>query len=60
MQVNLQPQIQQRFSPQMMYALKLLQLTTVELDQEIPPEHFTAVAEIIGYIMRQRGDLPLH
>ncbi|MBM09368.1 MAG: flagellar biosynthesis protein FlhB, partial [Magnetovibrio sp.] len=33
---------------------------TVELDQEIPPEHFTAVAEIIGYIMRQRGDLPLH
>ena len=35
MQVNLQPQIQQRFSPQMMYALKLLQLTTVELDQEI-------------------------
>ena len=33
---------------------------TVDLDQEIPPEHFTAVAEIIGYIMRQRGDLPLH
>ncbi len=33
---------------------------TVELDQEIPTEHFTAVAEIIGYIMRQRGDLPLH
>lgn len=33
---------------------------TVELDQEIPPEHFTAVAEIIGYIMRQRGDLPMH
>jgi len=33
---------------------------TVEIDQEIPPEHFTAVAEIIGYIMRQRGDLPLH
>ena len=33
---------------------------TVELDQEIPAEHFTAVAEIIGYIMRQRGDLPMH
>ena len=33
---------------------------TVDLDQEIPPEHFTAVAEIIGYIMRQRGDLPQH
>lgn len=33
---------------------------TVEIDQEIPPEHFTAVAEIIGFIMRRRGDLPLH
>jgi flagellar biosynthetic protein FlhB len=33
---------------------------TVEIDQEIPPEHFTAVAEIIGFIMRKRGDLPLH
>jgi flagellar biosynthesis protein FlhB len=28
---------------------------TVELDQEIPPEHYRAVAEIIGYIMRLRG-----
>jgi flagellar biosynthetic protein FlhB len=25
---------------------------TVEIDQEIPPEHYRAVAEIIGYIMR--------
>jgi flagellar biosynthetic protein FlhB len=25
---------------------------TVEIDQEIPPEHFQAVAEIIGYVMR--------
>ncbi len=33
---------------------------TVDIDEEIPPEHFTAVAEIIGFIMRQRGDLPLH
>ncbi|MAH84615.1 MAG: flagellar biosynthesis protein FlhB [Rhodospirillaceae bacterium TMED8] len=33
---------------------------TVEIDQEIPSEHFTAVAEIIGYVMRQRGDLPMH
>lgn len=33
---------------------------TVEIDQEIPPEHFTAVAEIIGFIMRRRGELPLH
>jgi flagellar biosynthetic protein FlhB len=27
---------------------------TVEIDQEIPPEHYRAVAEIIGYIMRVR------
>ncbi|MGB0671983.1 MAG: flagellar biosynthesis protein FlhB, partial [Rhodospirillales bacterium] len=30
----------------------------VELDQEIPPEHYKAVAEVIGYVMRLRGDLP--
>ena len=28
---------------------------TVEIDQEIPQEHYRAVAEIIGYIMRLRG-----
>ena len=33
---------------------------TVELDEEIPTEHFKAVAEVIGYIMRQRGDIPAH
>lgn len=27
----------------------------VELDQEIPPEHFVAVAEVIGYVMRLKG-----
>ncbi|MGE4280333.1 MAG: flagellar biosynthesis protein FlhB [Magnetospirillum sp.] len=27
----------------------------VELDQEIPPEHYKAVAEIIGYVMRLKG-----
>jgi flagellar biosynthesis protein FlhB len=27
---------------------------TVEIDQEIPPEHYRAVAEIIGYVMRLR------
>ena len=36
---------------------------TVEIDQEIPPEHYRAVAEIIGYIMRVRrlaaGSRPL-
>jgi len=30
----------------------------VELDQEIPDEHYKAVAEIIGYVMRLRGELP--
>ncbi len=30
----------------------------VELDEEVPAEHYKAVAEIIGYVMRMRGDLP--
>ncbi len=30
---------------------------TVELDQEIPPEHYKAVAEVIGYVMRLKGKL---
>jgi len=30
---------------------------TVEVDQEIPPEHYKAVAEVIGYIMRLRRGL---
>ena len=33
---------------------------TVELDEEIPTEYFTAVAEVIGFVMRQRGDIPVH
>ncbi len=28
---------------------------SVELDEEIPPEHFVAVAEVIGYVMRLKG-----
>jgi flagellar biosynthetic protein FlhB len=28
---------------------------TVEIDREIPPEHYKAVAEVIGYVMRLRG-----
>ncbi len=28
---------------------------TVEIDQEIPPEHYKAVAEIIGYVMKLRA-----
>jgi flagellar biosynthetic protein FlhB len=28
---------------------------TVEIDQEVPPEHYKAVAEVIGYVMRLRG-----
>ena len=27
---------------------------TVEIDKEIPPEHYKAVAEVIGYVMRLR------
>ncbi len=27
---------------------------TVEIDQAIPPEHYKAVAEVIGYVMRLR------
>lgn len=30
---------------------------SVEIDDEIPAEHFTAVAEVIGYVMRMRGEL---
>jgi flagellar biosynthesis protein FlhB len=30
----------------------------VEIDEEIPPDHFQAVAEVIGYVMRLRGQLP--
>lgn len=31
---------------------------SVDLDQEIPPEHYKAVAEIIGYVMRLKQGLP--
>jgi len=27
---------------------------TVGIDQQIPPEHYKAVAEVIGYVMRLR------
>ena len=27
----------------------------VEVDDEIPAEHYQAVAQIIGFVMRQRG-----
>ena len=30
---------------------------TVELDQEIPPEHYKAVAEVISYVFRLKGKL---
>jgi flagellar biosynthetic protein FlhB len=30
----------------------------VDLDQPIPPEHYKAVAEVIGYVMRLKGKLP--
>ncbi|WP_412776995.1 flagellar biosynthesis protein FlhB [Thalassospira lucentensis] len=28
---------------------------TVEIDQEVPPEHYKAVAEIISFVFRQKG-----
>lgn len=31
---------------------------SVELDDEIPAEQYMAVAEVIGYVMRMRGELP--
>jgi flagellar biosynthetic protein FlhB len=31
----------------------------VEIDQQIPPEHYKAVAEVIGYVMRLRRGIPL-
>lgn len=30
---------------------------TVELEQEVPPQHYKAVAEVIGYVMRLKGRL---
>lgn len=30
---------------------------TVEVDDEIPPEHYKAVAQVIGYVMRLKGKL---
>ena len=30
----------------------------VDLDEEIPAEHYKAVAEVIGYVMRLKGKLP--
>jgi flagellar biosynthetic protein FlhB len=30
---------------------------TVEIDREVPPEHYKAVAEIIGYVFRLKGKL---
>jgi flagellar biosynthetic protein FlhB len=32
---------------------------TVEVDQQIPPEHYKAVAEVIGYVMRLRRTVAL-
>jgi len=30
----------------------------VEIDEPIPPEHFKAVAQVIGYVLRLKGKLP--
>jgi hypothetical protein len=43
-------------SDQMDNLLKAHIYATVEVDQEIPVEHYHAVAEVIGYVMRlKRG-----
>ena len=31
---------------------------SVEIDQAIPPEHFKAVAEVIGYVMQLKNQSP--
>jgi flagellar biosynthetic protein FlhB len=31
---------------------------TVDVDRPIPPEHYKAVAEVIGYVMRLRQAVP--
>jgi flagellar biosynthetic protein FlhB len=31
--------------------------SNVDVDQQIPPEHYKAVAEIIGYVFRLQGKL---
>ncbi len=31
---------------------------TVEIDQEIRPEHYKAVAEVIGYVMKLKAGVP--
>jgi len=33
---------------------------TVQIDQEIPPEHYKAVAEVIGYVMKLRRGYTRH
>ena len=33
---------------------------SVEVDREVPPEHYKAVAEIIGYVMRLKGRMRPH
>ena len=29
-------------------------VATVDIDEAVPPEHYRAVAEVIGYVMRLR------
>jgi flagellar biosynthetic protein FlhB len=31
---------------------------SIEIDEPVPPEHFKAVAQVIGYVMRLQGKLP--
>ena len=40
--------------------LACLRQLGVEIDEEIPAEHFKAVAEIIGYVFRLKGKMGAH
>jgi flagellar biosynthesis protein FlhB len=37
--------------------LARLLYAAVDIDEEVPPEHYKAVAEVIGFILRQQGKL---
>ena len=35
--------------------IERVEVSDREIDQDIPPEHYKAVAEVIGYVMRLKG-----
>ena len=34
------------------------EVAAVEIDDPVPPAHFKAVAQVIGYVLRLQGKLP--